>query len=329
MRHTWTILSLAVVTLTANVAFGQHHAHGGSGGGHPGQMPAMAPMHQPMGNHMPPASNYRQPTSNYRPPAPVHQPTPVVNRMPPTNRQPTTVNNRTPVATNRPVTSSHNRTAQFGLSQGTNQTLQNLETNGKVGPITTDALQAVERGDSLTARQRSYLEGALEKNTALSAKERAAIASALQADSNTKLGLAGLNKPGGLAVVVPAANLTGGGGGIGPGVVTSDWQPAGTALTVGGEPMPAPAPAPAITYGVQITTLHAGPAAAAGLRPGDTIVAVNGSATPTIESIRDALAGATADVRVEIVTAAGESSAVTVAAVEGRIGIDGQSVQVN
>jgi hypothetical protein len=86
----------------------------------------------------------------------------------------------------------------YGLDGSANQKL--LAAQSQVGPKTQAALQAALAGKLLTAEQRSFLRGAIEKNTALSAAQKAAIASALQNDLDQKRLLQ--SGPGKLLVVV-------------------------------------------------------------------------------------------------------------------------------
>ena len=302
-----TLISAGV--LAAGGAARADHRGGGSpppSGGHPPARPSSGGMP----SYHPPAQHPGGNGPVHRPPAPV---TPTRPAPAPTAR-PTVRPALAPVLTPRVAGPSApaRGPAGFGLSGADNQGL--LSVMNRVGPKTQDALQAALAGNLLTAEQRSYLLGAIEKNPKLTAKEKGALAAALQSDRDEKRKLAG---GGGGAVVIDG----------GPAVVPGGWVPASATevvVTTGGTPTLAPA-----GRGMRVTAAHAGwPASEAGLREGDVVVSVDGTPVASTDEVKACLAGKE---EVEVVFVNGETGrleSTRVAPRQGLIGLSGETMEL-
>jgi hypothetical protein len=193
-----------------------------------------------------------------------------------------------------------------------------ISDGSKVGPYTKDAIQTALSGGLLTTAQAGYLRGALLQNPNLSTAERAAISAALQNDRDEKRRLAAVNNNGFPVPVVPSPIIV-------PPVVPAVLPvvPSGTEVVV------AP-PVPAVTFGMQIRQLFDGPAARAGLQPGDVILSIGGVPTPTAEVLGGVLQQATGAVEVVVLrNATGERESVVLTPEDGRIGVFSESVRVD
>jgi hypothetical protein len=210
----------------------------------------------------------------------------------------------------------------LGLTDTANNNLLQILQGNTAGPAANDAIKAALQGKPLTPDQIKAIQNTINNDANLTQAQIASLYSVLQTDKDRKRQnalIAALKKSnGGTGVLVGGADGSAAAGSDGGTLVASGTDGVPVTGGDGGDAQQGELPA----NGLKITEVLEGPARQYGLKEGDIILTLGGTATQTVDELKAALAGVGPEAEVVFINVDnGQTESMVLRSTNGRLGV--------